>query len=156
LCNWLTVYGADWLDREWANLCCAKQFCATWLIVYGPLYRSHQAQPGRQCIPICCAISCVAQNLLFGLSNSWRQVRTPFHGFRENDSPWHMVKLTRDVLKATCDYAELEVLTAVATNNSFWDITSARTAPLAACCMLVSCFTYSSTLKMEAICSFET
>jgi hypothetical protein len=34
--TWLTVYGADWLDREWANLCCAKQFCATWLIVYGP------------------------------------------------------------------------------------------------------------------------
>jgi hypothetical protein len=36
--TWLTVYGADWLDREWANLCCAKQFCATWLIVYGPHY----------------------------------------------------------------------------------------------------------------------
>jgi hypothetical protein len=31
------VYGADWLDLEWANLCCTKQFCATWLIVYGPL-----------------------------------------------------------------------------------------------------------------------
>jgi hypothetical protein len=28
--TWLTVYGVDWLDREWANLCCAKQFCATW------------------------------------------------------------------------------------------------------------------------------
>jgi hypothetical protein len=35
--TWLIVYGADWLDRECANLCCAKQFCATWLIVYGPL-----------------------------------------------------------------------------------------------------------------------
>jgi hypothetical protein len=36
------VYGADWLDREWANLCCAKQFCATWLIVYGPLNVSEE------------------------------------------------------------------------------------------------------------------
>jgi hypothetical protein len=39
--TWLTVYGADWLDREWANLCCAKQFCGTWLIVYGPHDRLH-------------------------------------------------------------------------------------------------------------------
>jgi hypothetical protein len=38
--TWLTVYGADWLEREWANLCCAKQFCATWLIVYAPRYAS--------------------------------------------------------------------------------------------------------------------
>jgi hypothetical protein len=38
--TWLIVCGADWLDREWANLCCAKQFCTTWLIVYGPLYNS--------------------------------------------------------------------------------------------------------------------
>jgi hypothetical protein len=37
--TWLTVYGADWLDREWANLCCAKEYCATWLIVYGPHYK---------------------------------------------------------------------------------------------------------------------
>jgi hypothetical protein len=50
--NMIDRDGADWLDREWANLCCAKQFCATWLIVYGPLKWYHIPEdtfeiPGR-------------------------------------------------------------------------------------------------------------
>jgi hypothetical protein len=66
--TWLIVYGADWLDREWANLC-----CATWLIVYGPLKSTFLILKKKKvglwdhvalCVCVCVCIPIVARQRL--------------------------------------------------------------------------------------------
>jgi hypothetical protein len=79
-------------------------------------------------------------------------------------------ELKKVVLKKIDTFAEIEVLTAVVKKSPiFWDITPysplkgirdfgehVSSRLFSACFVLVSCLTYSATLKMEAACTSET